>query len=261
MHPAPNFQPHGLLFLAAAPAEAAAIALALECPTPLSDLQPAASPHGPHLLQTGVGKVNAALAAARFVSPDRHHLVINLGLAGALPDPASSPLCFPLRLLSPVIATSSIYADEGIASPDRFITMAEAGFPPQGASPNAAFDAMSIPAAAHAIAWAAAQLPTAARAPIATVSTCSGTDALALATVSRTYALAEAMEGAAIAHTIARLHPRVDFLEIRVISNTTGDRSRQEWRLKPALAQLTEITRALIAPHPRPHLQPQPSSA
>jgi nucleoside phosphorylase len=68
---------------------------------------------------------------------------------------------------------------------------------------------------------------------VATVSTCSGTDVLAARVCERTGAVAEAMEGAAVALVGARLGVAAG--EVRVISNTTGERSRQVWDLPTAL--------------------------
>jgi futalosine hydrolase len=73
---------------------------------------------------------------------------------------------------------------------------------------------------------------------IATVSTCSGTNALAREIVTRTGAEVEAMEGAAVGLVASRLG--VGFAEVRVISNTTGDRGSQQWDLPGALAALRE---------------------
>ena len=64
----------------------------------------------------------------------------------------------------------------------------------------------------------------------------------------RTGAIAEGMEGAAIGHALARCTGRgtkPEFLEIRVVSNTTGDRGRQVWDIKGALATLTRVAAAL----------------
>ena len=79
--------------------------------------------------------------------------------------------------------------------------------------------------------------------PIATVATCSGTDEAADAIARRTGALAEAMEGAAVVHAARRL--RVPALEVRAISNTTGDRDRQVWDLAGGLAALGAAVREL----------------
>ena len=61
----------------------------------------------------------------------------------------------------------------------------------------------------------------------------------------RSSAIAEAMEGAAIAHTLARLHPALPFAEMRIISNSTGDRPRQHWDIPLAFRKLAELTAAI----------------
>jgi futalosine hydrolase len=59
----------------------------------------------------------------------------------------------------------------------------------------------------------------------------------------RTGAVAEAMEGAAVALVAHRL--RIPMAEVRVVSNTTGSRPRQVWDLKGALARLSDLAAAL----------------
>jgi len=81
--------------------------------------------------------------------------------------------------------------------------------------------------------------------PIATVATCSGTDAAAAEVARRTGALAEAMEGAAVVHAARRLH--VPAIELRSISNTTGDRARQQWDLALALRSLSAAVQKAVS--------------
>ena len=67
----------------------------------------------------------------------------------------------------------------------------------------------------------------------------------------RTRAVAEAMEGAAVGFTARRLGLATGsapaFAELRVISNTTGDRSRQVWDLPRALSRLEQLGSQLLA--------------
>ncbi len=51
------------------------------------------------------------------------------------------------------------------------------------------------------------------------------------------------MEGAAVVHAARRLHAPA--IEIRVVSNTTGDRERQRWDLPAALRELSAAMRRL----------------
>lgn len=247
--------PRRLLVIAAAPAESRAVAAACSRPPPDRDWQLVHLSPEIDLVQCGVGKVNAAICAARITDPKLHAAVINMGIAGSLgPSPPA--------LGTTILATSSVYADEGLATPDGFLGLDAIGFP-LGGTPAPAFTGSGIPAdpdltlaASHAL----AALPGQARlaAPVATVSTCSGVDALAAAVFDRTGASAEAMEGAAIAHTLRRLHgDALRFLELRVISNTTGDRTRQKWDIRLALSVLTRCAAALLAPHTTP---PEPTA-
>ncbi|MBL4592087.1 MAG: hypothetical protein JKY96_09020, partial [Phycisphaerales bacterium] len=74
---------------------------------------------------------------------------------------------------------------------------------------------------------------------IACVSWCSGEDGCARGVVERTGASVEAMEGAACALVGQRLGVRTG--ELRVISNTTGDRDDQRWDLDGALKNLQRV--------------------
>ncbi|NUQ67186.1 MAG: futalosine hydrolase [Phycisphaerales bacterium] len=172
---------------------------------------------------TGVGKANAAGACALALDPGRHALVVSLGIAGTLVD---APLC------SRVIATACVFGDEGVATPDAFQSLASLGFP------IAESDTLTPdPAAIEVVAP-----PEARRGPIACVSACSGTNAARDALRARTGAIAESMEGASVA--LVAWRRGIPFAELRVISNTCGDRATQRWDLKGALAALGECARA-----------------
>lgn len=176
------------------------------------------------VLRTGVGKSNAAGATARFLDPARHRLVLNVGIAGALPGSG-------LSVLDAVIADECVFADEGVRTPGGFLTLSEVGFPcmagrrdsvssDAGVAQVLGLDAMRVGA-------------------IATVSVCSGTDELAAEIRSRTGAIAEGMEGAACGLVAARMGVR--FAELRVVSNHTGRRDRQGWNLEGAFRRLGEL--------------------
>jgi futalosine hydrolase len=180
------------------------------------------------LLITGVGKSNAAAAVAKLYNPARHRYIMSTGIAGALPRTDGQP---PVPITHVVAATRSVYADEGVQTPDRFVTLHELGFAPGN------FAETGVAPPADLLALIAPHVD--ASGPIATVSTCSGTNALALEIARRTGAIAEAMEGAAIAHVAHRLG--APFIEVRAISNTTGDRAAQQWSIRPALAALTAV--------------------
>ena len=80
---------------------------------------------------------------------------------------------------------------------------------------------------------------------IATVSTCSGTDLRAEQVAVRTGAEYENMEGAAVGLVAYRLRRR--FAEVRIVSNTTGERPRQRWEIVAALDSLSKFSASLAA--------------
>ncbi len=137
------------------------------------------------LVVSGVGKSAAAGATARFLQTGRHEAVISLGVAGALPGSG-------LGLGDVVVATRAVFADEGFETPEGFTDIASAGFPPgpEGGMGVACDEGL-----------VAAMRTLGASGAVATVSTCSGTDALALEIERRTGAIAEAMEGGAVGVT------------------------------------------------------------
>ncbi len=178
------------------------------------------------VLITGVGKANAAAGTATAMADGGYSAVINLGICGSL------PIASPLQMGDSIAATRSIYADEGLQLPDgSFVGCADMGFP------LGPFDDWGVRADAKLLDAFAGHVSV--TAPIATVSTCSGTDALASSVIARTWAVAEAMEGAAVGHVASRLG--VPFIELRVVSNTTGDRDRQVWSIGPALQRVGEL--------------------
>lgn len=223
--------PGKLLVAVAAPIEARSVVDALHAAAP-----PAAPwdivECGPiDLLLTGVGKANAAGAVAARADPERHAGILQLGIAGALPGGG-------LAIGDVVVATASVLADEGLLTPDGFTGLAAMGFPSGPAGE-------SIPCHVRwGVALAEALRP-AHRGPIATVSTCSGTDELAAAIRDRTGAIAEGMEGAAAGLSALRLG--IPFAEVRVISNTTGDRECQVWDIKGAWRELGRVARAIAS--------------
>ncbi|MHC4217263.1 MAG: futalosine hydrolase [Planctomycetota bacterium] len=189
------------------------------------------SPDGAMVVMSGVGRTNAAAATTEAIvrgDAGGFDAVLNAGVGGALPDGA-------LALGEAVVATTCIYAEEGLIAPDGFHDMAGLGFA------LGDFEGNAVPVDAQLLEKMRARFRTG---PIATVATCSGTDAAARTLVLRTGAIAEAMEGAAVVHAARRLG--VAGIELRVISNTTGDRDRQQWDLAGALDVLGRKVRIAL---------------
>ena len=216
-----------ILIAVATPREASALCRPLRLT--VENLQPwvlVQTPAGFDVVLTGVGKANAAGGVARVLDPDRHAGLLNVGIAGLLPQPSGGGL----DLGSAILSTRSVFADDGIQQPEAFQSFADAGFPLIGSrddiEPSSDWGAVL------------AEL-TDAQGTIATVSTCSGTDLYAQEIGERTGAIAEACEGAACGLSAFRVGCR--FAEIRSISNTTGQRDLQRWDIDRALARLEEI--------------------
>lgn len=201
----------------------------------------------------GIGKANAAGATARAVRVERHELILNVGIGGLLPAPVGpdAPRTEPRPNSRPAgvigglwIATSSVFADDGVETPDGWLTCRDIGFPiVDGAAVRTGRGLDGIAADER---WLRLLGPLADhQSPIATVSACSGTDAAAERIAARTGARLEAMEGAAVGLVAWRLG--VPFIEVRAASNTTGDRSRQEWDVAAAAGRLSQFIRELSA--------------
>jgi futalosine hydrolase len=186
-----------------------------------------------HVLHIGVGKANAAGALAAALAANPAAAVINIGIAGALPIARRAFAASPGQT---VAATRCVFGDEGIVTAAGFSSVAAMGFPmTPGENDELPCDEKLLAKIAPLVSITG---------PISTVSTCSGTDSLAHEVARRTDAVAETMEGAACALVCRRF--KVPFLEVRAISNFTGERAQQAWDIKAALASLETLTAAMM---------------
>jgi futalosine hydrolase len=181
------------------------------------------------LLRTGIGKANAAGAVGIALAMHPAERVISLGLGGALPDSG-------LAIGDRVLATRSVFADEGVDTPEGFLDCRSMGFPLYVEDRGLGIE--GDPDLRNLIRGCTDR-----EAVVATVSTCSGRDELATRIRRRTGAGVECMEGAAVLLTCHRMG--VSGSEIRVISNTTGDREKQEWDIRRSLGVLGATARAI----------------
>ena len=178
----------------------------------------------------GIGRTNAAAATTEAIlRSGPFDVVMSVGVAGALPGSD-------LEIGDVVVASSCVYAEEGLITPAGFQDLREMGF----ALGDFKGNVVPIDPELHRV--LARIFPTG---PIATVATCSGTDEAAMTIARRTGAVAEAMEGAAVVHAARRL--KTPAIELRAISNTTGDRGRQMWDLGRAFAALEEAAEKAAA--------------
>lgn len=180
----------------------------------------------------GVGKTAAAIGLGRALAKGDVSSVVAIGVAGAHRSVPGGVAM--LGVGARCLVGSDVLADEGVRHPDGFTDLVGLGLGTIG--PWAADTALV------ALANAVLAAPIV---PAATVSTCSGTDALALETSTRAGAAIETMEGAAIAAVCAAYD--VPWLQLRVVSNMTGDRDRADWDLPRALDELGRAIGELFA--------------
>jgi len=190
---------------------------------------------GVSVVLTGIGGANAAGATAWVMAQRRFPVVLSIGIAGSLPGSG-------LALSDVIVATESVFYEEGIDLPDGPGDVNDLGFSlieaPWSVGNRVLGDEGLIDDLQE-------QIPGMCRlGRIATVSRWSGTDRAADAVIEHTNAAAESMEGAAVSLTAQRLGAR--FAEIRIISNTCGDRIRQQWDMAAALHRVDTVIKKLL---------------
>ncbi|WBB65326.1 futalosine hydrolase [Micromonospora sp. WMMD812] len=212
-----------LLVVTAVPAEADAVRAGLSDPTIT-------------VAPVGVGPAVAGAATARLLTLAEaagrpYGAVVSAGVAGGFTDR--------VPVGGTVLGTASIAADLGAESPEGFIPIDALGMPPALLGAGS-----TVTADPELLAALRAALPAAIVGPVLTVNTVTGTAASTEA-LSRRYpdAVAEAMEGYGVA--VAAAQAGLPFAELRTISNPIGPRDRNSWRMREALAALTEAAPAL----------------
>ena len=179
----------------------------------------------------GVGPAAAAAATAHVVATHDVALVVSAGVAGSF---ASARL----QHGDTAVASTIVAADLGAMSPERFLDLAALGL-----DGGAAVDCPPELVRLARDRLDAAGLHVAVGA-ILTLSTMTGTAERAAELMGRHGAVAEAMEGAGVAH-VAALHA-IPVLEVRTISNEVGLRDRSSWDLVTALTTLATASGALF---------------
>ena len=176
----------------------------------------------------GVGKAAAAMYTTELLLRARPPWVLLIGVCGAYPGAG-------LDVGALCLVDEDSLADEGVALADEeFLPLATLGL---GDTGPFATDRPRTQAAASRLGV-----------PIvrgATVSACSGHDALARALAARTGAQIETMEGAAVLQVCQ--HLGVPVVQLRCVSNRTGARERGGWDLRRAVDRLHAGVRALAS--------------
>lgn len=191
----------------------------------------------------GMGKTNSAQSLTALLESRHPRAIVGFGVAGAYADSG-------LTVGGLALASAESYADEGVETPDGWISTRGIGIPLLARSgEEPLFNDFPVdPRLLHSATNALSRAGLAWReGPFATVSCCSGTSERGAAIASRTSAICETMEGAAYAH-VAALYG-VPFLGVRGISNMVENRDPARWKLQEAAetaaAALTSIVPAL----------------
>lgn len=181
---------------------------------------------GLETLELGVGKVASTLSLTRrLCAGEAFDRVLCVGVAGSYPARHRQVDLPALAVGSVCLVGEEYLIDEGVETPDGFLGLEDLGFGSRG----------PIRADSTFTDDLARQLGVAVVGG-ATVSTCSGTDALSRARAAAAPVSVETMEGAGLATVCAGLG--LSFAQLRTISNETGDRSRSRFDLDMALAAL-----------------------
>jgi futalosine hydrolase len=176
----------------------------------------------------GVGKINASVAAAVMIDRYQPQLVINTGCAGAYIGSG-------LVVGNLVVASEEVLADDGVVVADGWKDLCFMNLPSfeQGGKNYYNLLPLSRHASEKAMRMADYCGVFLILGRVATVSTCSGTSQYGSEISGRWNAVAENMEGAAVAQVCLRCG--IDCLEIRGISNMVEERDLNKWDIPGAV--------------------------
>ncbi len=187
------------------------------------------------LLNTGIGKVNAAVSAACILEKFPVKNIINLGVGGAYPGSG-------LRIGDIAVASKEIYGDEGVITSKGYEGIKTIGIPLLQRGGRKYFNEFPVSASLLIAPSARAHttLPAGRRGfnfkiksgRFVTVSAATGTRKRTEELERRFKPICENMEGAAIAQVCTIYE--IPMLEIRGISNIVGIRDKRKWNLKLA---------------------------
>ncbi len=195
----------------------------------------------------GVGKINAASAAAVMIDRYQPNLVINIGCAGAYGGSG-------LSIGNLVVASEEVLADDGVIVSDGWKDLRYMNIPSVNQGGLTCYN--MLPLSRHA-AEKAMQLAdyygvALVRGRFSTVSTCSGTDQRGVELALRWNVVAESMEGAAVVQVCLR--SGVDCLEIRGISNLVEERDLKKWDIPRAVEAAQRFVLKYLEEMDRPEI-------
>ena len=190
--------------------------------------------HDVHLLVTGVGMVATAAWCSRVLAERSYDIAINAGLCGSF-----------VESLVPgtvVHVVADCLAELGAEDGDRFLTLQELGLEEMADPADARLGCAELRNAAPPSIAALDRLQ---QVSAITVNTAHGHERSIAAVVARFHPQVESMEGAAFMY--ACLMHGVRFTQIRAVSNIVERRNRSAWRVKEAIAALSETVAGVVS--------------
>lgn len=182
------------------------------------------------LMNTGIGKVNAAHSATCIIEKFPVKKIVNIGVGGAYPGAG-------LKTGDVAVALKEIYGDEGVMDAKGWGSYEKIGIPLVRSGRRKYFNEFPLLIPRQFSAGSRHALPLHGDFKIkagsfVTVSAATGTQKRAKELEERFNAACENMEGAAIAHVCAIY--KIPMIGIRGISNIAGVRDKRMWNLKLA---------------------------
>jgi futalosine hydrolase len=193
------------------------------------------------ILNTGIGKVNAAHSATYVIENFPVKKIINLGIGGAYPGSG-------LTNGDVAIASKEILGDEGVVSPRGWEDLKKIGIPLVRSGRKKYFNEFPLRAIypkGHRHEFPLQNKFRIRSGAFVTVSAASGSSRRAKELERRFSAICENMEGAAIAQVCAIYN--VQMFEFRGISNTAGVRDKRRWKMELASRNCQEAVLQAIS--------------
>jgi futalosine hydrolase len=233
-----------ILLLAAAPAETTLIRQQLKETKSVKQFAHSCytgsvNGHDLLLVHGGIGSITMAIQTIRILMNVPIDTVLLFGCGGSYPQND-------LKLGDIVLADSEVYGDLGVEIPTGFIPLEHLGIPQDPQLAPLAKQHMDLDQ--RLLNWAKTLLPQAMSGPFVTVNRCSGTDDLSQSLFERTGGICENMEGAAVAEVCREFN--IPLLELRGISNQTGNRNNHQWDLRLAVHNAQQAVQKLLAEWP-----------
>ena len=208
------------------------------------------SGHDVLLLNSGLGKVNAAHSATCLIENYTVKGVINIGVGGAYPGSG-------LKIGDVAVASKEIYGDEGVITSKGWDSLKKIGIPLVKDGQKKYFNEFLLDKKLFTkvkdrvlpnplLKKGGCEGGQIKSGPFITVSSITGTSKRAVELEERFNAVCENMEGAAIAQ-VCTIY-KIPMLEIRGISNIVGERDKRKWNLGLASENCQKLLLKFLCP-------------